>query len=69
MTDITADAARQGEVARKRSRLGKILRRHPMMVAGGVILVLIAIIAAAAPLLAPHDPIELNVVEIGRAHV
>jgi peptide/nickel transport system permease protein len=63
MTDITADAARQGEVARKRSRLGKILRRHPMMVAGGVILVLIAIIAAAAPLLAPHDPIELNVVD------
>ena len=63
MTDITADAAGRAETARPRSKFGRIARRHPMMVAGGAILVLMAIVAAAAPLLAPHDPIELNVVD------
>ncbi len=63
MTDITAEGAGAVEVAKKRSKLGRIARRHPMMVAGGTILVLIAITAAAAPLLAPYDPIELNVVD------
>ena len=64
MTDITADAAGGSASApAKRSRLGRIVRRHPMMVAGGVILVTMAVVAAAAPLLAPHDPIELNVVD------
>lgn len=63
MTDITADAAGRAETVRPRSKFGRIARRHPMMVAGGAILVLMAIVAAAAPLLAPHDPIELNVVD------
>lgn len=64
MTDITLQGGAPAEAApASRSRIGRIVRRHPMMVAGGVILVAMAIVAAAAPLLAPHDPIELNVVD------
>ncbi|WP_374441335.1 ABC transporter permease [Stella sp.] len=64
MTDIAAqDAGRPDAVPATRSRLGRIARRHPMMVAGGVILVGMAVVAAMAPLLAPYDPIELNVVD------
>ncbi|BBK37555.1 ABC transporter permease [Allostella sp. ATCC 35155] len=64
MTDITLQGGAPAEAApASRSRIGRIVRRHPMMVAGGVILVGMAIVAAAAPLLAPHDPIELNVVD------
>ncbi len=39
------------------------LRRHPLLVIGGVLLALMAIIALAAPWLAPYDPIEMNVLQ------
>ncbi|MGE0717996.1 MAG: ABC transporter permease [Alphaproteobacteria bacterium] len=64
MADITADATgRATSGSPMRAAMARALRRHPMMIAGGVVLVLIAVVSAAAPLLAPHDPIELNVVD------
>ncbi len=64
MTDIAAEGTGRPEARpATRSRLGRIVRRHPMMVAGGTILVAMAVVATIAPLLAPHDPIELNVVD------
>jgi peptide/nickel transport system permease protein len=39
------------------------LRRHPLLVIGGVLLAVMAIIALAAPWLAPYDPIEMNVLQ------
>ena len=64
MTDIAAEGTGRPEARpATRSRLGRVVRRHPMMVAGGTILVAMAVVATIAPLLAPHDPIELNVVD------
>ena len=39
------------------------LRRHPLLVIGGVLLAIMAVIALAAPWLAPCDPIEMNVLQ------
>jgi peptide/nickel transport system permease protein len=39
--------------------VGQVLSRHRGMVTGGVLLVVLAAVAALAPLVAPHDPLEI----------
>ena len=39
------------------------LFRNRMVLAGGVVLVLLAVIAVAAPWLAPHDPLQVNLAD------
>jgi peptide/nickel transport system permease protein len=39
------------------------VRRHPLLVIGGVLLALMALLALAAPWLAPFDPTEMNVLQ------
>ncbi|MBI5446744.1 MAG: ABC transporter permease, partial [Deltaproteobacteria bacterium] len=48
--------------ARKRPWLGFALR-HPLLVVGGIVLVLVAAVALLAPWLATHDPTEMNVLQ------
>ena len=64
--DVSAEAPRSARVEstfRGRSLTGEALRRlrrDKMAVAGAVLLVVAAIVSLLAPLLAPHDPIEIN---------
>lgn len=43
--------------------VGAILRRRPTMVAGAAVLLVIGLLSALAPWVAPHSPLELNVVD------
>ena len=49
------------------ARLGVFTRRNPTLVIGLTILALLAAVSVAAPLLAPVDPIAINVIERLRA--
>ncbi|HJS87995.1 MAG TPA: ABC transporter permease [Acetobacteraceae bacterium] len=40
----------------RRGRIGGFVRRHPTIVAGGVLIALMAVIAVAAPVLTQYDP-------------
>ena len=42
---------------------GRRLVQHQFAFAGMIVMVLIAVVAASAPLIAPHDPIEINAVD------
>ena len=53
--------------ARSRSRFVRILRRHPTMIAGGVLLLLMVLIGAFAPVLGTSDPLNINPIERLRA--
>jgi peptide/nickel transport system permease protein len=58
---VTVESARRG-----RSLWGDAWRRlvrNRGATAGGLVFLLVALIALAAPVLAPHDPVRLNVVE------
>ncbi|MCC7271372.1 MAG: ABC transporter permease [Alphaproteobacteria bacterium] len=63
MTDIAALPADAAVAGPSRFAFSRILRRHPTMLVGGVILVVMAVVSLLAPWLAPYDPIELNVVD------
>ena len=39
------------------------LRRHPLLVIGGVLLVIMALVALAAPWIAPYSPIDMKVMQ------
>ena len=39
------------------------VRRHPLLVVGAVLLTIMALVALAAPWIAPFDPIEMNVLQ------
>ena len=39
------------------------LWRHPLLVIGGVLLVIMALVALAAPWMAPYSPIDMNVMQ------
>jgi len=56
--EIEARVAAQG-----RHPWWSFLRRHPLLVLGGVLLAIIALVALAAPWIAPHDPIDMNVLQ------
>ena len=43
-----------------RGRLGYFLRRNPRVLLGGVVVVLLALVALFAPLIVPYDPIDVN---------
>jgi peptide/nickel transport system permease protein len=47
--------------ARRASTLGTFVRRNPRVLIGGTIIVLLLIGAVAAPLIAPYDPIKVDV--------
>ncbi|PZW48068.1 peptide/nickel transport system permease protein [Humitalea rosea] len=49
--------------ASRRFRPGRMLQRHPFPVVGGVLLGLLVLSALAAPWIAPHDPIEMNIID------
>jgi ABC-type dipeptide/oligopeptide/nickel transport system permease subunit len=53
-----ADAARPGE----RSRLWRKLRRNPLALLGGVILLVVVGAAVGAPWIAPHDPARQSLI-------
>ena len=38
-------------------------RRHPLLVIGGVLLAIVALVALAAPWIAPYSPIDMNVLQ------
>ena len=59
---------------------GGLVRRHPRLIIGGTLVVLLVLVAVFAPLLTPYDPTVGDVsnglegpsaakTEIGRAHV
>jgi peptide/nickel transport system permease protein len=52
-------------IAPSRRRLGVLtaIRRHKMASAGALLVLLVALSALLAPLIAPHDPLEQNVLE------
>ncbi len=39
------------------------VRRHPLLVVGAVLLAVMAVVALLAPWIAPHDPIEMSVLQ------
>ena len=39
------------------------LRRHPLLVIGGALLAIMALVALAAPWIAPYNPIDMNVLQ------
>jgi peptide/nickel transport system permease protein len=47
--------------------LGRMLRRHPTLIAGGVLLAAMAILAMGAPQFTGHDPLELSPIDRLRA--
>jgi peptide/nickel transport system permease protein len=55
--DVSATAARAGLVAGQRHRKG-LFRRHPRLVIGGALVVLLIVLAIFAPLLTHYDPIN-----------
>ncbi|MEJ2665614.1 MAG: ABC transporter permease [Deinococcales bacterium] len=57
----TAASAREGErEARARRSLARRALRHPLVVAGGCIVVLLALVAIFGRWLAPYDPMSMN---------
>lgn len=54
-TQVRASGA--GRWSRIRTMLGRILRRYPLAVFGGVIILTFAVMAVLAPLIATHDPL------------
>src|SRR5215471_17892501 len=48
---------------RMQSRLGRLIRRHPTMVSGIVLLGLMVLMAVGAPYWGTLDPLELNPIE------
>jgi peptide/nickel transport system permease protein len=44
----------------RRGRLGYFLRRNPRVLLGGVVVILLVLVAILAPVLAPYDPIDVD---------
>ena len=66
---LSADT-RAGEIAlpsRSRSRVRRVLRRHPTMAAGGALLLLMVLAGALAPVLGTTDPLDIRPSERLRA--
>ena len=61
--DRTVAVVVPSERARPRSELGTFVRRNPRVLIGGTIIFLLLFVAVAAPLVAPYDPIRVNVSE------
>jgi peptide/nickel transport system permease protein len=55
---VSLPAARTAVV--RRGRLGYFLRRNPRVLLGGVVVILLVLVAILAPVLAPYDPIEVD---------
>jgi peptide/nickel transport system permease protein len=53
------DVKMEPEYRRRQRRLGVLVKRHPGMIIGLVVLMLFALIAIVGPLVAPHDPLEI----------
>ena len=53
--------ARVGAVGRR--PWWSFARRHPLLVIGGVLLAIMALVALAAPWIAPYSPIDMNVLQ------
>lgn len=49
------------DAQRRQPRVWRFARRHPVLVAGAVLLAMMVLLALLAPWLAPHDPTEMNV--------
>ena len=49
------------DAQRRQSRAWRFARRHPVLVAGALLLATMVVLALLAPWLAPHDPTEMNV--------
>ncbi|HYY89784.1 MAG TPA: D,D-dipeptide ABC transporter permease, partial [Chloroflexota bacterium] len=47
--------------AARPSRVGGLVQRHPRLLIGGTLVLLLLLMAAFAPLLAPYDPIAGDV--------
>jgi peptide/nickel transport system permease protein len=62
MADLAVAAPAAPRTART-LMVRRLVRRHPMMLFGGAMLVVLSVISAFAPWIAPHNPIELNVVD------
>jgi peptide/nickel transport system permease protein len=58
ITRPTLPAARRS--APIRGRLGYFLRRNPRVLLGGVVVVLLVLVAIFAPMIVPYDPIDVN---------
>ncbi len=53
-------AESEAAIARQRALRWRWLRRHPTLILGGLILLVIAVISLAAPWIATHDPLDID---------
>ncbi|HSK92640.1 MAG TPA: D,D-dipeptide ABC transporter permease, partial [Candidatus Angelobacter sp.] len=60
MARAAATAAPRPSWSERLGARGRWLRRHPLILAGLVLLGLMLLVAIASPLFATHDPIRLN---------
>jgi peptide/nickel transport system permease protein len=58
ISGVSLAAARSA--APRRRRLGYFLRRNPRVLLGGVVVILLVLVAILAPVLAPYDPIDVH---------
>lgn len=62
-----AEGCRVATAGASSAAVRRAFRRHPMMMVGALILLLMTVGSTFAPYFAPHDPLELNVVDRLRA--
>ena len=60
MPPSTAALALSDDLGSDRGRIWRSLKRNPLGIAGGVLLVIVLGVAAFAPLIAPYDPTEVH---------
>src|SRR5260221_6418785 len=54
---------RNGVIGARTASLGTFLRRNPLVLIGGTVLVVWIVVSAAAPLIAPYGPLTQKIVE------
>lgn len=57
----------QGDMPRSERRPRRAIGRHGMLLFGAALLVVVALVSILAPVIAPHDPIDMNPIERLRA--